>query len=222
MIAPADNVVNEDVFSPDNDVVHSWWAPELGGKIDAIPGRTNHTWFQARPAPTPPAAPSSAASSTRRCRRWSASCRAPSTSSSSTSARRIRPLELGQEEYQHVCAVCHKLNEAYVGPALGTNPLLTDAKDLTTILRQGVGNMPAVGSDWSDDQITALVNYTKTLVQKAAMATSSAKFLLSPTAPDWRQGGVVSWLTTVDHKRIGILYIWTALCSSRSAASSRW
>ena len=28
---------------------------------------------------------------------------------------------------------------------------------------------------------------------------------------DWRQGRVTSWLTTVDHKRIGILYIWTAL-----------
>ena len=28
---------------------------------------------------------------------------------------------------------------------------------------------------------------------------------------DWRQGRITSWLTTVDHKRIGILYIWTAL-----------
>src|SRR5262249_6180823 len=45
--APADNVVNEDVFAPDNDVLHSWWVPELGGKIDAIPGRPNYTWFKA-------------------------------------------------------------------------------------------------------------------------------------------------------------------------------
>jgi cytochrome c oxidase subunit 1 len=28
---------------------------------------------------------------------------------------------------------------------------------------------------------------------------------------DWKQGGAASWLTTVDHKRIGILYICTAL-----------
>jgi len=28
---------------------------------------------------------------------------------------------------------------------------------------------------------------------------------------DWKRGGVASWLTTVDHKRIGILYIGTAL-----------
>ena len=39
------------------------------------------------------------------------------------------------------------------------------AKDLTTILRQGVGKMPAVGSDWTDDQITALVKYTTQLVK---------------------------------------------------------
>ena len=29
------------------DVIHSWWVPALGGKIDAIPGRRNHTWFRA-------------------------------------------------------------------------------------------------------------------------------------------------------------------------------
>jgi cytochrome c oxidase subunit I len=32
-----------------------------------------------------------------------------------------------------------------------------------------------------------------------------------PYRADWRQGTVTSWLTTVDHKRIGILYLWTAL-----------
>ncbi|HZQ15874.1 MAG TPA: cytochrome c oxidase subunit I [Gaiellaceae bacterium] len=32
-----------------------------------------------------------------------------------------------------------------------------------------------------------------------------------PYRADWRQGRVASWLTTVDHKRIGILYIWTSL-----------
>ena len=32
-----------------------------------------------------------------------------------------------------------------------------------------------------------------------------------PYRADWRQGRIASWLTTVDHKRIGILYICTAL-----------
>jgi cytochrome c oxidase subunit 1 len=34
---------------------------------------------------------------------------------------------------------------------------------------------------------------------------------LTPYRPDWRRGRVASWLTTVDHKRIGILYIVTSL-----------
>ncbi|MBI1405290.1 MAG: cytochrome c oxidase subunit II [Caulobacter sp.] len=29
------------------DVIHSFWIPALGGKTDAIPGRTNLTWIQA-------------------------------------------------------------------------------------------------------------------------------------------------------------------------------
>src|SRR6266576_848904 len=35
---------------------------------------------------------------------------------------------------------------------------------------------------------------------------------VQPFHADWRRGRVASWLTTVDHKRIGILYIWTSLC----------
>jgi cytochrome c oxidase subunit 2 len=29
-----------------DDVIHSWWIPKLGGKMDAVPGYTNKTWFQ--------------------------------------------------------------------------------------------------------------------------------------------------------------------------------
>ncbi len=41
------------------------------------------------------------------------------------------------------------------------------------------------------------------------MAVSSEA--VQPFRADWRQGRVTSWLTTVDHKRIGILYIVTSL-----------
>jgi cytochrome c oxidase subunit 2 len=30
------------------DVIHSWWVPSLGGKVDAVPGYVTYTWFQAR------------------------------------------------------------------------------------------------------------------------------------------------------------------------------
>jgi cytochrome c oxidase subunit 1 len=31
-----------------------------------------------------------------------------------------------------------------------------------------------------------------------------------PVLPSWKQGSIVSWLVTVDHKRIGLMYIWSA------------
>jgi cytochrome c oxidase subunit 2 len=34
------------------DVIHSFWIPTLGGKMDMIPGRTNHLWLEATEAGT--------------------------------------------------------------------------------------------------------------------------------------------------------------------------
>ncbi len=42
---PVNTVVNFDLESA--DVIHSFWAPQLAGKTDVIPGHTNHTWFKA-------------------------------------------------------------------------------------------------------------------------------------------------------------------------------
>jgi cytochrome c oxidase subunit 2 len=44
MVVPVDTTVTLDIGS--QDVAHSWWIPQLGGKFDAIPGYTNHTWFK--------------------------------------------------------------------------------------------------------------------------------------------------------------------------------
>jgi len=45
LVAPVDTTVVVRLDS--TDVVHRWWIPELGGKFDAVPGRTNQTWFRA-------------------------------------------------------------------------------------------------------------------------------------------------------------------------------
>ena len=47
LVAPVGRNVDVRVTAPGHDVIHSWWIPALGGKIDAIPGRINHTWFRA-------------------------------------------------------------------------------------------------------------------------------------------------------------------------------
>jgi mono/diheme cytochrome c family protein len=73
---------------------------------------------------------------------------------------------LGKEEFDYVCSNCHRLDTRYIGAALRRNPLLHDRKGIETILRKGVGQMPAVGSDWTDSQIDALIAYTNTLRKK--------------------------------------------------------
>jgi cytochrome c oxidase subunit 2 len=45
MVVPVGMTVTLDISS--DDVAHSWWIPELGGKMDAIPGYVNETWFKA-------------------------------------------------------------------------------------------------------------------------------------------------------------------------------
>jgi cytochrome c oxidase subunit II len=45
MVVPADTTVVLSITA--DDVAHSWWIPKLGGKMDALPGYTNETWFKA-------------------------------------------------------------------------------------------------------------------------------------------------------------------------------
>jgi cytochrome c oxidase subunit 2 len=45
MVVPKDTTVTLEISS--NDVAHSWWIPDLGGKFDALRGLTNETWFKA-------------------------------------------------------------------------------------------------------------------------------------------------------------------------------
>ena len=45
MIVPANTTIDLKIQS--TDVIHSWWVPSLGGKVDAVPGYTTYTWFKA-------------------------------------------------------------------------------------------------------------------------------------------------------------------------------
>ena len=50
MVVPVGMTVTLDITA--DDVAHSWWIPKLGGKMDAIPGYVNKTWFKADEAGT--------------------------------------------------------------------------------------------------------------------------------------------------------------------------
>ena len=47
LVVPAQRPIYLVVTAPSFDVIHSWWVPQLAGKMDAIPGKVNHTWFEA-------------------------------------------------------------------------------------------------------------------------------------------------------------------------------
>jgi cytochrome c oxidase subunit 2 len=44
MVVPVGMTVILDITA--DDVVHSWWIPQLGGKMDAVPGYVNKSWFR--------------------------------------------------------------------------------------------------------------------------------------------------------------------------------
>jgi cytochrome c oxidase subunit II len=51
LVVPVGITVLLDVTS--DDVAHSFWIPKLGGKMDAVPGYTNRTWFRIPPSAIP-------------------------------------------------------------------------------------------------------------------------------------------------------------------------
>jgi len=162
--APAGVPVRLEVTSPDDDVIHSWWIPALGGKIDAIPGTVNETWFEAEQSGV----------YTGQCAElcgvehakmlasvevmpedefeaWLAARRTEQTAGTS---------ELGEEEWAGVCAKCHGLaGEGGIGTRLAGSIVLADPDAVENVVRNGRRTMPAVGSGWTDEQIQALTTY---------------------------------------------------------------
>jgi cytochrome c oxidase subunit 2 len=165
MAAPAGVPVRLEVTAPDTDVVHSWWIPALGGKIDAIPGVTTDTWFEAENEGT----------YTGQCAelcglehaRMLASVEVMSAEEFDAWLEdRLKEQntgsgqELGAEMWEGVCAKCHgPSGEGGIGPRIAGSPTLTTPDALAALVRNGKGEMPAVGADWTDEQLKALTVY---------------------------------------------------------------
>jgi cytochrome c oxidase subunit 2 len=170
MRAPAGVPVKLVVTSPDADVIHSWWIPALGGKIDAIPGRTNQTWFQADKLGTYKGQCAELCGLEHAQMLASVEVMPPSEFTAWLEQRRTDQTagtgELGKETWGGVCAKCHGLaGEGGIGPRIAGSPTLANPQSLETLVRNGrtgpQGVMPAVGSEWSDQQIASLANYLK-------------------------------------------------------------
>jgi cytochrome c oxidase subunit 2 len=159
MRVPAGKNVKLDITAPDWDVIHSWWIPRLGGKMDAIPGRVNQMWFQAeRPGVYP-------GQCAELCGIQHAAMTAevealPQAEYDAWLEERADGEGLGEETFAGACAKCHGLaGEGDIGPPLAGNALVQDAEAVEEVVRNGRGQMPSVGRDWSDEQMDALTEY---------------------------------------------------------------
>jgi cytochrome c oxidase subunit 2 len=172
MYAPVDRVVELKVITPPNDVIHSWWIPRLDGKIDAIPGRVNHTWFRAPQTGTyigqcAELCGIQHAAMTAQVVVQSEQQYAATTSGLLSQLKSASP-QLGKMMFQGVCEKCHRISgPRFVGRTLGGNPILAQYKSLFDLVHQGrtlsTGTMPPVGAGWTAQQVAALIAYTKTV-----------------------------------------------------------
>jgi cytochrome c oxidase subunit 2 len=164
MHAPLDRTVRVDITSQDVD--HSWWVPELGGKFDAIPGRRTHTWFKADKLGT------YRGRCGEFCGVFHAAMRAVvdvQTRSGYTAWLGTAASDLGRSEWQGVCAKCHGLQgEGGYGPKISDNSLLTQPNGLEQLIRNGRNLMPPVARRWSDKQVRSLLAYLKQHVYRGS------------------------------------------------------
>ena len=156
------------------DVPHSWWVPELTGKLDAIPGQTNALYFKPREVGT---------FTNGKCGEFCGiqhavmltTVRVVSGEDFERWLDENEPAEtdeelvsLGKAEWDAACAKCHGLEgEGDIGPPIAGNGTLTNRDGLETLLFAGQntdanqGYMPPVGKGWDDRQIDALIAYVK-------------------------------------------------------------
>jgi cytochrome c oxidase subunit 2 len=170
LVLPVDRPVKLELVS--YDVIHSWWVPDITGKRDAIPGKTNTLSFT----------PNREGTFEGKCAELCGILHAvmPTTVDVVTEAEfadrltlltgQDQPgatqLALGRESWERVCAKCHGLaGEGDLGPPIAKNGTLLDDAALTALLEEGrdqpdvADYMPPVGRGWPAFQIEALIAY---------------------------------------------------------------
>ena len=166
-----------------NDVIHSWWVPELGWKKDAIPGFINESWarieqpgiyrgqcaelcgvghgFMPIVLRALPEAEYQA---------WVQNQREEQAQSAHAAARtwgRDELMQRGEEIYRSVCAACHQPTGVGVPgafPALKGSPVATGPlpAHLHIVLNGKPGTaMQAFGKQFSDSDLAAVVTYER-------------------------------------------------------------
>ena len=166
MRAPEGRTVELHVTAPDWDVIHSWWIPALAGKIDAIPGTVNKTWFRAKRTGV------FQGQCAELCGLFHAKMLAsvevmPADEFDAWLAQSEQQQDagtgpLGDEMWEATCAKCHgPTGEGGYGPKIAGTALVSDPQAVERVIRNGFGTMPPVGRDWDDNEMTAITTYLK-------------------------------------------------------------
>jgi cytochrome c oxidase subunit 2 len=151
------------------DVDHAWWVPDVTGKRDAIPGRTNELNFTPKETGVfdhgvcgefcgTQHAKMKTIVEVRTQEEWDAWL---------ADLGRASPESVGEEQWTAACAKCHGLDgEGDYGPPIARNSVLTNPDALRILLYEGQntsadGFMPAVGKGWTDAQIASLIAFVR-------------------------------------------------------------
>ncbi|MGX5175252.1 cytochrome c oxidase subunit II [Aliikangiella sp. IMCC44653] len=172
-----------------DDVIHSWWVPELGVKKDAIPGFINETWTNV------PKTGVYRGQCTELCGKWHGFMpvvvevvteaefeawvakkneeRLAAEKAAAEAAAKSWDLDklmaLGQEVYESKCAVCHKADgsgtppvfPALKGSEMAIDPAQKDAHiDIVVNGKSGTA-MAAFGSQLTDAELAAVITYER-------------------------------------------------------------
>ena len=164
MRLPVNRPARLEVTSPLDDVIHSWWIPALGGKIDAIPGHPNHTWYEVQKPGT----------YVGQCAEFCGIQHAAMTAqvvavpaaqfdswlAAQARAQAAGTSDLGKQEFDGVCAKCHgDQGQGGIGPNIANSAIIQNKDSLDSIVRNGRNLMPPVGAGWSVRQMDALFSY---------------------------------------------------------------
>ena len=163
LVVPAQRPIYLVITAPDFDVIHSWWVPQLAGKMDAIPGKTNNTWFEADHEGIYHG----------QCAEFCGiqhammltQVRAVSNAEyESWVSRQLRvSSDVGRMTFLGACAPCHGMQgQGVIGPALKGNATLANRQRLAFLLEHGGRTMPPVGEGWSQRELDSLVAYLRT------------------------------------------------------------
>jgi cytochrome c oxidase subunit 2 len=162
LVVPVQRPVELMITAPAFDVIHSWWVPELAGKMDAIPGKVNHTWFEAE-RPGIYRGQCAEFCGVQHALMLTRVRAVPGTEYESWVASQLQvSSNIGRMTFEGACAPCHGMKgEGLIGPALQGNATLADRQKLADLLEHGKGKMPPVGEGWNQRELASLVAYVR-------------------------------------------------------------